>query len=151
MFRDFWKKTFDKKAGELPQTRYEIGEGMLLCYNETSNGYGGYSKTDLCLADAASKKKLAVIIDGKGRIQNFPGVLHGEWKKDLEYPLDARVRFSFRVGKFENGVAPVAWTLQPDGRYFEDEDGFGAENCREIILCSTLDKSGRFLEKFKSE
>jgi len=43
----------------------------------------------------------------------------------------------------------VEWTLQPDGRYFEDEDGFGAENCEEITLYSYIDTNGIFTEPFK--
>jgi hypothetical protein len=49
----------------------------------------------------------------------------------------------------EDGKAEVEWVLQPDGRYFEDEDGFGAENCEEITLYSYLDTNGVFTEPFK--
>lgn len=29
------------------------------------------------------------------------------------------------VRRYENGGAEVSWMLQPDGRYDQDEDGFG--------------------------
>ena len=28
------------------------------------------------------------IVDGKGKIENFPGVEKGEWVKELEFPLN---------------------------------------------------------------
>lgn len=41
-----------------------------------------------------------------------------------------------RYTEFKNGVAALSWTLYPDGRYFEDEDGFGGEsNNEEVVYC----------------
>ena len=37
---------------------------------------------------------------------------------------------------------------QPDGRYFEDDDGFGAEKCEEIILYAYLNEKGRVVTPF---
>ena len=33
--------------------------------------------------------------------------------------------------RFINGICALVWTVYPDGRYFEDEDGFGAESNKE--------------------
>lgn len=49
----------------------------------------------------------------------------------------------------KDGRASVSWMLQPDGRYFSDEDGFGAEDCTEICLYSHLDEEGNFTEPFQ--
>lgn len=39
-------------------------------------------------------------------------------------------------GNFRNGVCALCWTISPDGLYFADEDGFGAEdNGEEMAYC----------------
>ena len=37
----------------------------------------------------------------------------------------------------------------PDGRYFADEDGFGAENYSELIAVAIINKDGILLKPFK--
>ena len=59
------------------------------------------------------------------------------------------VEFRFWIYEYKDGKASVEWTLQPDGGYFEDEDGFGGENCEEITLCSHIDTNGIFTEPFR--
>ena len=44
---------------------------------------------------------------------------------------------------------PISWTLYPDGRYFEDEDGFGAEKCHEGIIYAIIDTDLNFVEPFR--
>lgn len=39
--------------------------------------------------------------------------------------------------------------VQPDGLYWEDEDGFGMEDNVEINLCAKFDKNGQFVTKFQ--
>ena len=51
----------------------------------------------------------------------------------LDIPdADRRVKFVFWISPYQDGKACVRWLIQPDGRYFEDEDGYGAEHCEEI-------------------
>ena len=38
--------------------------------------------------------------------------------------------------------------IQPDGRYWMDEDGFGMEDDEEIWLCADIDEEGRFITPF---
>lgn len=66
--------------------------------------------------------------------------------KDIEEDTMAYIRkeyegwnlhanFRFWVYKADgSGNFPFEWTVQPDGRYWADEDGFGMELDREIII-----------------
>ena len=55
--------------------------------------------------------------------------------------MAGRVEFCADFEKHEDGHRCL-WTIQPEGRYRADEDGFGAENDSEIVLYSDLDKNG---------
>lgn len=52
--------------------------------------------------------------------------------------------------KFENGVAQVSWQLNPDGRYYMDEDGFGMTDDDEIEIYGFIDTKGRVVVKFRN-
>ena len=147
----FHKKTADKHTvDDAPKKPdYPLGGGYYLEFREVNNGEGGYCRTNMYLRKTGDPAFSRCIIDERGRIQNFAGFKDGDWKKSLEYPLDNEVRFAFWVSVFEDGKARVEWTLQPDGRYFEDEDGFGAEHFSEITLFQKmLSHSNSFLKQF---
>ena len=57
-------------------------------------------------------------------------------------------RFPTSVGRFRNGVAVVSWQLNPDGRYYMDDDGFGMTSDEEITVCGTIDSEMNVLAKF---
>lgn len=156
MLKDFFNKMFSGDGSNAEKTKHsrsdsshEMGEGFYYEYNSVSNRVGGYCKTNVYLFKDGNSSFCRCIVDENGLIQNFPGFEDGSWKKDLEYPLINRVMFNFDIHPFYKGKAYVEWTLQPDGRYFEDDDGFGAEDCEEIILYSYLDTNGNFTEPFK--
>lgn len=131
------------------EPRFGLGDGYYFEFHEVSNGMGGYHMTNVYLLKIDDPAFKRCIVDETGKIQNFPGVERGDWIKELEYPLDDKTRFRFWIHEYKDGKAYVDWTLQPDGRYFEDEDGFGGENCEEISLYSYLDHDGKFTAPFK--
>lgn len=91
-----------------------------------------------------------MIIDSCGNIQNFPGVVKEEfWVKEVapNY-LKQQVRFRSDFEKRENGWI-FKWQLQPDGWYWADEGGFGAENDSEVVLYTYLDLNGDFTGPFR--
>lgn len=49
---------------------------------------------------------------------------------------------------FHNGKAEVEWQINPDGKYWMDDDGFGMTNDQEIALFGSIDRTGKVLEKF---
>ena len=134
---------------ELPEPRYKLGEGFYFEFDEVSNWIGGYRKINVYLLKIDDPSFKRCIVDENGMIENFPGIEKGDWIKELEYPLGRKTQFRFWINEFKDGKALVEWTLQPEGRYFEDEDGFGGESCMEITLHSYIDTNGIFTEPFK--
>lgn len=91
-----------------------------------------------------------MIIDSYGNIQNFPGIVREEfWVKHVapNY-LKQQIRFRSSFEKHENGWI-FKWQIQPDGWYWADEGGFGAENDLEVVLYTYLDLNGDFTGPFR--
>lgn len=132
-----------------PEPRFPLGNGFYFEFDEVPNGMGGYRKTNVYLLKTDDPSFKRCIVNAQGEIENFPGIVKGNWEADLEYPLGQKPQFRFWIYPYENGKALVDWTLQPDGRYFEDEDGFGGENCEEITLHTYLDLKGNFTGPFR--
>ena len=43
----------------------------------------------------------------------------------------------------------MIWMIQPDGRYWADDDGFGGSGALEVQLYAYIDENGKFLSKFR--
>ena len=131
------------------EPRFKLGDGFYFEFDTVSNGYGGYRMINVYLLNVDDPSFERCIVNRCGEIENFPGIEEGKWMERLERPLSNKTKFRFWIYKYKDGKASVEWTLQPDGRYFEDEDGFGGENCEEITLYSSIDTNGFFTEPFK--
>ena len=131
------------------EPHFKLGDGFYFEFNEVPNGMGGYRMINVYLLKTDNPSFRRCIVDERGMIENFPGIVEGDWKKSLEFPLDRKTQFRFWIYHYKDGKAAVEWMLQPDGRYFEDEDGFGGENCKEVTLHSYIDTNGFFTEPFK--
>ena len=78
-----------------------------------------------------------------------------EWNTLRDVPGDAwghaktgNATYPTHVGKFENGIAKVWWQINPDGRYFMDEDGYGMTDDEEIELVGAIDRTGKVVVKY---
>jgi len=60
------------------------------------------------------------------------------------------IHFPSFIRGFHNGVAQVDWQLNPDGRYYMDDDGFGMTDDEEIEIYGFIDTEGRVLVKFRA-
>ena len=152
LFHQLFGNKNDQKIAtipECPEPRFKLGQGYYFEFDEVPNGMGGYRKINVFLLNVNNPSFKRCIVNENGLIENFPGIEKGDWIKKLEYPLDRKTQFRFSIYAYEDGKASVEWMLQPDGRYFEDEDGFGAENCEEITLYSYIDTNGFFTEPFQ--
>lgn len=56
--------------------------------------------------------------------------------------------YRFFVHRFRNGQADVEWTICPDGQFFADEDGFGAEDCQELTAKGVINRNGKIIVPF---
>ena len=59
-------------------------------------------------------------------------------------------QFPSFIREYRNGVARVDWQLNPDGRYYMDDDGFGMTDDEEIEIYGFIDTQGHVLVKFKA-
>lgn len=125
-----------------------LGEKCSLIYRRVLNWAGSYHPVDMVLKN---EDKRYIITDSNGYFVNFPGVEHGDWEKNLSDTLEPKIDFVFSIGYFSEGRVWFSWMVQPDGRYWEDEDGFGSTNDREIWLYSYLDKNGNFTQPFSDK
>lgn len=57
--------------------------------------------------------------------------------------------FPTLIGWYEHGTARVRWEINPDGRYYMDEDGFGMTDDEEISLIGFIDRQGKVVKKFR--
>lgn len=80
-----------------------------------------------------------------------------DWDSLKNLPKDAidRARalsfhFPSFIHRFENGVAEVSWQLNPDGRYYMDEDGFGMTADEEITIYGFIDQNAKVVVKFRN-
>lgn len=91
------------------------------------------------------------IVDKDGCILNFPGVETAPFWADLLSPnaLQPLICFRTEFAKKSDERHIMLWQVQPDGRYWADEDGFGMENDPEIVLYSFLDSQGYFTDPFR--
>lgn len=91
------------------------------------------------------------IVDDHGHICDFPGFGEPEeirkHMKSGKLP-DPTIRFRTDFEREPDGCFLMIWEIQPDGRYWEDEDGFGGTSDAEVRLYSHINEWGCFTEPF---
>lgn len=90
------------------------------------------------------------IVDLNGNICNFPGFAQEDlWFSQAEpCYLKTRIRFGASFERRGNQLI-MLWEVQPDGRYWADEDGFGGTSDEEVTLYTFLDENGDFTGPFR--
>lgn len=90
------------------------------------------------------------IVDLDGNICNFPGFAQENlWVSQVDpCYLKPLIRFRTSFG-LRGGRLIMLWEIQPDGRYWEDEDGFGGTSDAEVTLYTFLDENGDFTGPFR--
>ena len=80
-----------------------------------------------------------------------------DWESLKDLPEEALCRakalsfhFPSFIRRFCNGVAQVNWQLNPDGRYYMDDDGFGMSDDEEIEIYGFIDQNANVVAKFKN-
>ena len=79
-----------------------------------------------------------------------------DWDSIQQLPEKAKMRaqemsaqFPTFIRGFRKGVAEVSWQLNPDGRYYMDDDGFGMTSDEEITVYGFIDSEMNVLVKFQ--
>ena len=91
------------------------------------------------------------IIDQDGSILNFPGVEYAdELNEELRIAdIEPAVKYQAKFEKIDDGKFIMVWTVRPDGRYWMDSWGFGAEDYESLSLYTYIDSDGNFTMPFK--
>lgn len=92
-----------------------------------------------------------VIIDKNRRIVNFPGI---ENEEEIQRKLGEGSTIPFNLFGVSFTVAErdcykMTWTIQLDGRFWEDENGFGGTSDNEIRLSAIINNDGQFITPFR--
>lgn len=67
----------------------------------------------------------------------------------LENARTQNALFPTFVESFRNGVARIRWQLNPDGRYWMDDDGYGMTCDQEVEVYGYINKEGKVVGKFR--
>ena len=90
------------------------------------------------------------IVDPDGNICSFPGFVQEDlWVSQVDpCYLKPLIRFCTSFERRGDRLI-MLWEIQPDGRYWEDEDGFGGTSDAEVTLYTFLDENGDFTGPFR--
>ncbi len=91
------------------------------------------------------------IVDNNGNIADFPGI---EYTDKLSEEIDKSsikptVKYEASFEKVDGDKIMMVWTVRPDGRYWADSWGFGAEDYESLSLYTYIDSDGNFTTPFK--
>lgn len=111
------------------------------------------SSNERCDVEFVNKqlKIRKTIIDNAGNILNFPGIKKGEWMEYLKSSKSLKpiIRFRTSFEEYNDAYYIMIWEVQPDGRYWDDEDGFGGTSDIEVRLYALIDHTGCFDGPFR--
>ena len=135
---------------ERPYEYSDLGEGMGVI-GETMWGWWKHrylvNHNTKCAYEFMDKnQKLCTVteddIDWES-LKGLPEVVQGR-ARALSFHFPSFIR------SFKNGVAKVSWQINPDGRYYMDEDGYGMTDDDEIEIYGFIDQNARVVVKFKN-
>ena len=130
--------------------RQEMNNGYYLTFIDSPNHLGGRRKTDITLwkyPDTMIEK----ITDCFGYFF-YPVAIEETSSFHVEPVREGYcIKYVSACEPFQAGKALFSWTYQPDGQYFEDDDGFGGTDSEEVILYAYLNEKGRFITTFSEK
>ena len=137
------------KYSDYPFNTHDLGEDMAMVEEVIC----GYWKPRYLVDNEAGRafefmdsgEHLATV--GLGDIEW--GTLEGLPGEVLERARRLSAHFPTMVSGFEHGVAEVSWTLNPDGMYYMDDDGYGMTDDEEVKVYGYIDRGGRVSAKFR--
>ena len=126
-----------------------------ICFNKSYVGrpYSEYMlPVDFTILFRNNEKGICKqIIDRRGNIEEFPGVEDSpRLAEELgDRRLEPVVKYEARFKKLDDDRWIMVWTVRPDGSYWMDSWGFGAEDYEAISLYSHIDAEGNFMMPFR--
>lgn len=91
------------------------------------------------------------IVDKDGNILDFPGVEYTDKLNDElgKRTIEPVVKYEAIFEKIDYDKFIMVWMVRPDGRYWMDSWGFGAEDYESLSLYTYIDSNGNFIMPFK--
>lgn len=140
------------KYKKLPRDKYEtsdLGEGMAV----VSESIGEWWKQRFLINNNTSQawefmdknQKLCTITQEDIDWESLDGLP----PEVVERAKALSAIFPTIIRRFEKGVAEVNWQINPDGRYYMDDDGYGMTDDEEISIFGYIDQQGKAVGKFK--
>lgn len=150
--KHIWRKS--RKSEIFPSIPSSTGEGPVLSQKVTFGAHIYRQKGEIAQVVFTNPARhiQRIIIDDNGKICDFPGFLgKKEIMRNLTNGTLPKPVICFRTEfrKEADGRFLMIWEVQPDGRYWEDDDGFGGTSDQEVKLYSHIDTSGRFTQPFQ--
>lgn len=151
------KSSVENKAAAKPATPIQVNQPE---YDFTTPGYSQHvtfgrnrdGEVAAVVLNKPDEDYHKIIVNNKGCFENFPGIIQGKWTSYIEGKFDfdsGNICFRTSFQRLKKGGHRCLWEIQPDGRYWADDDGFGMRNDSEIILYADLDENGNFLSPFR--
>ena len=144
-----YKKLTEKKLSEGLYKTNDLGEGMGVVYQTI---YGWWkpryiiNHTTQTAFEFMSHSQYLLTVEEEDI----------EWStlKKLSEDIQENAREQFAmyptfVEGFRNGVTRVRWQINPDGRYWMDDDGFGMTSDVEVEIYGYINKEGKVVGKFR--
>ena len=140
----------EDKYQRYPYEKNSLGEGMFVI----NQVIGEYWKPRYLID---GKKETAVeFMDSNTTLKTVChddidwSTLEGLPREVVERASRLNAVFPTFVKGYHNGVAEMSWQINPDGRYYMDDDGYGMTDDIEITLYAYVDRSGKPLVKFRN-
>lgn len=137
---------FPELAGR--EGRY-VGDGMAMFWGEEWRNYELFiANIKTCKIRKLSTEDGSMLVDD--REIDFELI-----EKKCRYGYDNARNKCIRYGAlnrydgFENGISAISWVIYPEGRYFEDSDGFGGEDNDEEVIYAIMDTNLDIIEPFR--
>lgn len=147
--QELYKKLSGTIYSQYPYKKNDQGEGMWI----VEQAIGEYWKPRYLVDEI---NKTAVEFMSSECVLQTVTVDDIDWKSLKGLPQEAISKakalnavFPTSVRQYKKSIASVDWELNPDGRYFMDEDGYGMTNDEEITVYSYVDRAGKPLVKFR--
>lgn len=148
--KELYVKLCAEEFSRRPYEKEDLKDGMYV----VNQSIGGYWKPRFLVDE---RNKTAVEIMNEWTILLTVCADDIDWKSLEGLPSHAidkakRLNASFPtfVKNYKDDVAEMSWQINPDGRYYMDEDGYGMTNDEEITIYSYVDRAGKPLVCFRN-
>lgn len=143
MLKEFFWQMLDRKPVQAEEPE-ELGPHILYGWNK--------KPPDETITFVCRERNIRrPILGGKREIFQFPGIAAPEEvlkHMESEQLPGPTSQFGFHVER-KGSRFLVLWTIQPDGRYWADEGGFGGTNDMEVELYTYLNADGCYTGPFR--